>query len=107
MGLVEQKQEPKELSTVGSRIQVRQYNDPELLGFFNECGVEYDLVGDHLFIIRSRKRDLAAGPGDWLVAGPDDEVDVERGDYALRAQRALTRARNARRKRSKVVQATN
>ena len=58
-------------------------------------GVEYELIGDHLFIIRSRKRDLAAGPGDWLVVAPDGEVEVERGDYALRAQRAITRAKNA------------
>ena len=91
--LADQKQEPKELSPVPSRIQVRQYNDPELLGFFNEYGVEYDLIGDHLFIIHGRKRDLAAGPGDRLVVRPDREVDVERGDYALRAQRAITRSR--------------
>ena len=96
MGLVEQKQEPKELSTVGSRIQVRQRNDPQLLGFFNEHGVEYDLIGDHLFIVRSCKRDLAAGPGDWLVAAPDGVVEVERGHYALGAQRAITRPKNAR-----------
>ena len=54
---------------MASRIQVRQYNDPDLLGFFNEYGVEYDLIGDHLCIIRTRKMDLPAGPGDWLVAG--------------------------------------
>ena len=100
MDLAERKQLPKERSTVASRIQVRQYNDPELLGFFNAYGVEYDLIGDHLFIIRSRKTDLAAGPGDWLVVGADGEVEVERGDYALRAQRAKTRAKNARRERS-------
>ena len=53
------------------RVQVHQYNDSEILEFFNRHGVEFQLVGDHLFIIRSRKNDLAAGPGDWLVAGPD------------------------------------
>ena len=36
MDLAEWKQEPKERSTVASRIQVRQYNDPEILEFFNE-----------------------------------------------------------------------
>ena len=107
MGLVEQKPEPKELSTVGSRIQVRQCNDPQLLGFFNAHTVKFDLVGDHLFIIRSRKEDLAAGPGDWLVVAPDGEVEVEEGDYALRAQRAITRAKNASIARSKVVQEIN
>jgi hypothetical protein len=86
------------------RVQVHQHNDSRLLEFFNTHGVEYDLTGDHLFIIRSRKMDMAAGPGDWLVVGPDGEVDVERGDYALRAQRAITRARNARRERSNVVE---
>jgi hypothetical protein len=89
------------------RVRVHQYNDSEILAFFNRHGVEFHPVGDHLFIIRSRKSDLAAGPGDWLVAGPDGEVDVQRGDYALRAQRAITRARKARRERSNVIQPTN
>jgi len=89
------------------RVQIHQYNDPEVLEFFNGHGVEFRLVGDHLFIIRSRERDLAAGPGDWLVAAPGGEVEVERGDYALRARRAITRARKARRERTTVVQATN
>jgi hypothetical protein len=86
------------------RIQIHQYNDPEILEFFIKYGVEYRLVGDHLFIIRSRRSELAAGPGDWLVAGPSGEVEVERGDYAVRAQRAITRAELARRERSKVLQ---
>ena len=89
------------------RVQIHQYNDPDILEFFNAHGFEYELIGDHLFIIRSRKRDLAAGPGDWLVVAPDGEVEVEGGDYALRAQRAPTSAKNARRERSKVVQAAN
>lgn len=89
------------------RVQIHQYNDSELLEFFNNHGVEYDLTGDHLFIIRSREMDVAAGPGDWLAVGEDGEVDVERGDYALRAQRAITRAREARRDRNKLVHATN
>ena len=97
---------PSEASVI-RRVQVHQYNDSEILEFFNRHGVEFRLVGDHLFIIRSRKSDLAAGPGDWLVAGPDGEVDVQRGDYALRAQRAITRARKARRERSNVIQPTN
>lgn len=79
------------------RVQIHQYNDPEILEFFNGYGVEFRLVGDHLFVIRSRERDVAAGPGDWLVASPDGEVEVERGDYARRAQQATTRAANARR----------
>ena len=86
------------------RVQIHQYNDPDILEFFNAHGVEYELIGDHLFIIRSRKRDLAAGPGDWLVVAPDGEAEVEGGDYALRAQRATTSAKNARRERSNVVQ---
>jgi len=99
--------DPRTEPYVIRRVQVHQHNDSGLLEFFNTHGVEYDLTGDHLFIIRSREMDLAAGPGDWLVVGPDGEVDVDRGDYALRAQRAMTRARNARRERSNVVQATN
>ena len=99
--------DPRTEPYVIRRVQVHQHNDSGLLEFFNTHGVEYDLTGDHLFIIRSREMDLAAGPGDWLIVGPDGEVDVERGDYALRAQRAMTRARNARRERSNVVQATN
>jgi hypothetical protein len=88
------------------RVQMHQYNDPEILEFFNGYGVEFRLVGDHLFVIRSRERDVAAGPGDWLVVAPDGEVEVERGDYARRAHRATTRAENARRERSNMVHAT-
>lgn len=97
---------PTELYVI-RRVQVHQYNDSLLLEFFNTHGVEYDLTGDHLFIIRSREMGIAVGPGDWLVVGPDGKVDVERGDYALRAQRAITKARKARRERSNVVRATN
>jgi hypothetical protein len=91
--------------TVIPRVQIHQYNDPEILEFFIKYGVEYDLVGDHLFIIRGREMDMAAGPGDWLVAGLDGEVEVQRGDYQLRAQRAIRR--NARRERNNVVHVTN
>ncbi len=70
------------------RLQIHQYNDPEILAFFIQYAVDYDLAGDHLFIIHGRESDLAAGPGDWLVARPDGEVGVVRGDYALRARRA-------------------
>ncbi len=84
------------------RVRIHQYNDPEILEFFNAHRVKFDLIGDHLFIIRSGKEDLAAGPGDWLVVAPDGEVEVEEGDYALRARRAITRARKARRERSSV-----
>ncbi len=86
------------------RVQIHQYNDPEILGFFIGHAVAYRLVGDHLFIIRSRGVDLAAGPGDWLIVAVDGEVEVERGDYALRARRAITRAKHARHERSRVVQ---
>jgi hypothetical protein len=83
------------------RLQIHQYNDPEILEFFNGHGVKFRLAGDHLFIIRSRKRDLAAGPGDWLVVAPDGEIEVEPGDYARRAQQAIRRAKNARREHSR------
>lgn len=86
------------------RVQIHQYNDPEVLEFFIGHAVEYRLVGDHLFIIRSRRVDLAAGPGDWLLVAADGEVDVERGDYALRARRAISRAKLARHERSRVVE---
>ena len=106
MGPAEPKRGREKLSPLPTRLRIRQYNDPEILEFFVKYGVGYDLVGDHLFIIHSRKRDVAAGPGDWIVAGPDGWVDVERSDYALRAQQAIARAERARRERSKVVQAT-
>jgi hypothetical protein len=77
------------------RVQIHQYNDPEILEFFNEQRVRYRLVGDHLFIIRSRGRDVAAGPGDWLTTAADGEAEVERGDYARRARRAIESARQA------------
>ena len=99
--------DPPTEAYVTRRVQVHQYNDSEILEFFNRHGVEFRLVGDHVFIIRSRKSELAAGPGDWLVARPDGEVDVQRGDYALRAQRAITRTWKARRERSNAIQATS
>ncbi len=80
----------------GQHVQIHQYNDPEILEFFTEHRVQYRLVGDHLFIIRSHGHDVAAGPGDWLSATADGEVDVHRGDYARRAQQAILRARRAR-----------
>ena len=73
------------------RVRIHQYNDPEILEFFNGHGIEFQLVGDHLFMICSRGRDVAAGPRDWLVVGRDGEVEVQRGDYQLRAQRAASR----------------
>ena len=89
------------------RLQIHQYNDPEIVEFFINNRVGYRLVGDHLFIIRSRKNDVAAGPGDWLVVAPDGEVEVERGDYARRAQRAMSTAKLARRERGNVLQETS
>ncbi|MGB0093761.1 MAG: hypothetical protein WBP81_14675 [Solirubrobacteraceae bacterium] len=89
------------------RVQIHQYNDSEILEFFTRHRVEFRLVGDHLFVIRCGRRDVAAGPGDWLVAAPSGEVEVDRGDYVLRSQRAITRPKKARRERSRVVQATS
>jgi hypothetical protein len=89
------------------RVQIHQYNDPEILEFFIRHRVEFRLVGDHLFVIRSRKRCVAAGPGDWLVAAPGGEVDVERGDYARPTQPPITWPKNARRERRTVVRSTN
>jgi len=91
------------MRAITNRVQIHQYNDPEILEFFIKYGVEYRLVGDHLFVIRSSSSERAAGPGDWLVAGPDGEVEVERGDYALRAHRAISTTKFLRRARSKVV----
>lgn len=89
------------------RVQIHQYNDPAILEFFINSAVEYRLMGDHLFIIRSRGHDVAAGPGDWLVVRPDGEVDIERGDYALRAEQAIANAKHIRRKRTRALQATH
>ena len=89
-------QGPEGLSSLPTRFQIHQYNDPEILEFFNGHGVKYHLLGDHLFTIRSRGQDVAAGPGDWLVIAPDGEVEVRRGDYAIRAQLAITSAKQAR-----------
>ena len=89
-----------------SRVEIHQYNDPEILEFFNAHHVDFRLVGDHLFMIRTRARDVAAGPGDSLFIAADGEVDVKRGDYRRRAERAITRARRMRTERSPLVQAT-
>jgi hypothetical protein len=81
------------------RVQIHQYNDSEILEFFNAHRVQYRLIGDHLFILRCRGRDVPAGPGDWLAISADREVEVQRGDYARRARRAIEPARQARRER--------
>ena len=93
------------METSFSGVQIHQYNDPQILEFMNGHGVEFRLVGDHLFIIRSRKGDVAAGPGDWLLVAPDGEIEVERGDYLRRTQHEITRVKNARRDRGNVVPA--
>lgn len=90
------------MRAISNRVQIHQYNDPEILEFLIKYRVEYHLVGDHLFVIHNRNAEIAAGPGDWLVTGADGEVEVERGDCQLRAQRAITRAKIARRARDKV-----
>jgi hypothetical protein len=92
------------MRALSNRVQIHQHNDPEILEFFIKYRVEYHLVGDHLFVITSRNRDVAAGPGDWLLIAPDGEVKIERGDYQFRAERAISRAKKARRERSKVFQ---
>lgn len=90
---------PEGLSSPRLRLQIHQYNDPEILEFFIKYRVEYVLVGDHLFDIRTREGRCRACPGDWLVAGPDGEVVVEKGDYRRRAQRMIDNARRDRRDR--------
>jgi hypothetical protein len=77
-------------------VQIRQYNDPEILEFLNRHRVQYRLLGDHLFVIRSRGSDLAAGPGDWLTCTPTGQVEIRPGEYARRAQHAIDRARRGR-----------
>jgi hypothetical protein len=92
---------------VMSRVQIHQYNDPEILEFFNSNGVVFRLLGDHLFVIRSRETDIAAGPGDVLVVAQDGEVEVQRGDYALRVQRAIRKGSGRAPQRSEVVSGTD
>jgi len=97
---------------VMARVEIHQYNDPEILEFFNAHQVDFRLVGDHLFVVQAGGRDVAVGPGDALVVTPNGEVRVEPGDYRRRAQRVIAharRARSARRIRSArtgLVQAT-
>jgi hypothetical protein len=78
------------------RVQIHQYNDPEILEFLNDHRVQYRLLGDHLFVVRCRGRDVAAGPGDWLTTTPVGEVEVRHGDYARRAQLAIDSTRRGR-----------
>lgn len=81
---------------VAHRVQVRQCNDWDVLAFLNAHRIEYSLTGDHLFIIRGHQRDMGAGPGDWLCLGPDGDVSVERGVFALHGPRAIERAHQVR-----------
>jgi hypothetical protein len=86
-----------------ARVRIHQYNDPEVLEFLNAHSIEYQLAGDHLFILRGARGDLAAGPGDWLAVTPGGELELTRGDYALRVRLAVRRAEKARREREAVV----
>lgn len=81
------------------RVQIHQYNDPEILEFLNEHHVQYRLLGDHLFVIRCSEGDVGAGPGDWLTVAVDGDVEVKHGDQARRAWRAILTARRARARR--------
>jgi hypothetical protein len=74
-------------------LQIRQTNDCEILAFFNANDVRYSLTGDHLFVIHTERGDLHAGPGDWLVVGPDRQVSVDSGVYELHMRRAIELAR--------------
>lgn len=92
---------------ISPRVQIHQYNDSEILAFFNAHQVKYRLTGDHLFIIRRHGHDVAAGPGDWLAISADGEVEVQRGDYARRARQAILTARRAGRERDLEYRATS
>jgi hypothetical protein len=85
------------------RLQIHQTNDPEILEFFNTHAIEFRLIGDHLFVIRGRDADLAAGPGDWLTIASDGAVEVTRGYDAARAGRLIGWARDVRRSRALLV----
>jgi hypothetical protein len=76
--------------TVASTIQIRQWNDPELLAFFNVNAVEYRLVGDHMFIIHSADGNVAAGLGDWLTLGADGQIAVTRASRPGPQQTGVT-----------------
>ena len=74
------------------KVQIRQFNDWDVLAFLNAHDIKYSLTGDHMFVIHGLGRDMRAGPGDWLCLQPDGDVDVERGVFALHAQRAIDEA---------------
>ncbi len=78
-------------------VQIRQHNDWDILDFFNTNDVKYSLIGDHMFIVHGRKRDMHARPGDWLSIGRDGDVEVESGVFDLHAQHAIEQAHQGRR----------
>ena len=90
---------------VAPRLQIQQFNDWEILEFFKVHGVEFGLVGDHRFTIRSRQTDVAAGPGDWLSVAADGEVEVERGADGRRAPQPTAGAGNLSAERSELASA--
>ena len=90
---------------VARRLQIQQFNDWEILEFFNVHGVEFALVGDHRFMIRSRETDVAAGPGDWLSVAADGEVEVERVADPRRAPQPAAGAGNPSAERSELTPA--
>ncbi len=90
---------------VAARLQIQQFNDWEILEFFNVHGIEFGLVGDHRFVIRSRETHVAAGPGDWLSVAADGEVEVERAADGRRAPQPTAGAGNLSAERSELTPA--
>lgn len=90
---------------VAPRLQIQQVNDWEILEFFNVHGVEFGLVGDHRFMIRSRETDVAAGPGDWLSVAADGEVEVERAADPRRSLQPTAGAGNLSAERGELAPA--
>ena len=68
-------------------LQIRQYNDYEILAFFNAHEVKYSLTGDHLFVIHGEKR------------RPPRQVPAT-GSCAARTARSLSSAASTRCTRS-------
>lgn len=54
-------------------IQIRGDNDDELLAFFHDNVVPFEVIEDHTFVIHTLEGDMRADPGDWIIKGVKGE----------------------------------
>ena len=55
-------------------VQCIEGNDTDLLKFFDDYAVKFEVVGRYTFVIHTLEGDMTASEGDWLIRGVAGEV---------------------------------